>query len=349
MEENQSVELPKEEAQRNLASVQTIIDVQKHPNADTLDIVKVLGWQCVAKLGEFKTGDSAVYFEIDSILPDRPEFEFLRSKKFRIKTIKLRGELSQGLVFPLSILSGGEYAVGQDVTEVLGVKKYEPYVPAQLAGTIKGNFPTSLVPKTDEVRVQSEPGLLDEMRGKWCYASIKMDGTSATYVVNNEDTHVCSRNLSLKEPGEGDKVPVYWQMERKYGIIEKLKATGKRLAIQLEICGPGIQKNRMGLAEIEPFVFDAYDIETGRYLDLENLVKVCEDLGLKTVPLLSNFVFDDSVTMDKLIEMAKGTYPNGYPREGIVIRPLQGVYSEILKHRLSFKVVSNEYLLKTDD
>src|SRR6185503_10263785 len=99
--------------------------------------------------GEFQVGDLAVYCEIDSLLPDRPEFEFLKARGFRIRTIRLRGEISQGICFPLSILpEGTEITEGADVTDALGVTKYEPPIPASLSGVMKGGFP-SFIPKTD--------------------------------------------------------------------------------------------------------------------------------------------------------------------------------------------------------
>jgi RNA ligase (TIGR02306 family) len=89
---------------RKLASIQKVVKVEPIENADSIEKLTVLGWSVVAKIGEFKEGDYCVFCEIDSILPDKPEFEFLRSKRFRIKTCRMRNTLSQGIVFPLSIL-----------------------------------------------------------------------------------------------------------------------------------------------------------------------------------------------------------------------------------------------------
>lgn len=87
-----------------LATIQRITNVRHHNNADALDIVKVLGWEVVTKRDEFKVGELCVYICIDTILPEVPEFEFLRNKHFRIKPIQLRKEYSNGICFPLSIL-----------------------------------------------------------------------------------------------------------------------------------------------------------------------------------------------------------------------------------------------------
>ena len=151
--------------ERKLASIQKVLDVQPIPNADAIEVLTVLGWKVVAKKGEFKIGDLVVYFEVDSILKESPEVEFLRKSNFRIKTIKLRGQVSQGLCLPLSILDTLDHRLppveGDDFTERLGVQKYEVYVPAQLAGERKGNFP-DFMHKTDEMRIQAVPDIITD-------------------------------------------------------------------------------------------------------------------------------------------------------------------------------------------
>jgi RNA ligase (TIGR02306 family) len=148
---------------RKLATIETLHDVRPHPNADSLELATIRGWQVVVKRGEFQSGDRCVYCEIDSVLPDRSEFQFLRDRKFRIKTIKLRGELSQGICFPITILNSGselrrirdqQLSEGSDVTELLGVTRYQPPIPACLGGNVEGSFP-SFIPKTDCERIQN--------------------------------------------------------------------------------------------------------------------------------------------------------------------------------------------------
>ena len=113
---------------RKLASIQKIVSLEPIKDADKIEKATVLGWELVvAKKDNFKVGDLVVYCEVDSILPDKPEFEFLRERKFRIKTIKLRGQVSQGICFPLSILPKAKYNEGEDVTEVFGARKYDPW------------------------------------------------------------------------------------------------------------------------------------------------------------------------------------------------------------------------------
>jgi len=332
-----------------LASIQKVISVSKIENADNLEKVKVLGWNVVAKRGEFQPGDYCFYIEIDSIVPDRPEFEFLRNKNFRIKTIRLRGEISQGIVFPISTFGlpmNIPLAEGTDVTEYLGVKKYEKPIPPEMSGVIRGNFP-SFVPRTDETRIQSVPDVLHELKNVVCYSTVKMDGTSATYIIKDGDFQVCSRNTSFKLTDE-NKGNIYIELGKKYDLENKMKALGRNIAIQGEICGPKIQKNRMNLPEIDLFVFNVYDIDNARYLDLGDMGDIVNSLDLKMVPLIECFVFDFK-SVDDVLKYAEGNYRGtNNRREGVVIRPIQEMHSRALKGRMSFKALNNQYLLNDE-
>ncbi|MBP6640991.1 MAG: RNA ligase (ATP), partial [Bacteroidia bacterium] len=224
---------------RTLASIQRIKDLAPIPGADAIEKATVLGWQLVVKKGEFQIGDLAVYCEIDSLLPDRPEFEFLKARGMRIRTIRLRGEISQGICFPLSVLPAGtEIAEGADVTDILEITKYEPPIPASLAGVMKGGFP-SFIPKTDETRVQVLQELLDKFTGTLCYVTEKLDGSSVTYYLKDDEFGVCSRNLELLESDENS----LWKVARMLKVEEKLRALGGNHALQGEIVGEGIQGN----------------------------------------------------------------------------------------------------------
>jgi len=203
---------------RKLATIQIISEIEKHPNADKLDIVTILGWRVITGRDEYKVGDKIIYFETDSVLPEIPEFEFLRDrcfvnngvvKGFRLKMIRLRGEFSQGLIMPLSLLDGKKFKndirenpiydwkEGQEVSELLGVVLFERPIPVNLAADVKGQFPL-FIPKSDETRIQVLGKLLKEYEGTPCYISEKVDGTSCTMYFNNGEFGVCSRNLELK-------------------------------------------------------------------------------------------------------------------------------------------------------
>jgi RNA ligase (TIGR02306 family) len=193
---------------RKLAFVTRVSAVSPIPNADRIELARVAGWQCVVKKGEVSPGALAAYFEIDAVPPDTESFAWLwqpkaaparvpRPAKFRIRTLRLRGTLSQGLLMPLSQLGLDGAREGDDLTAALGVTKYEPPAPSGM-GDYRGPFP-SVVPKTDELRVQTAPAVLDELRGKAFVATVKIDGTSATFVVVEGELHVYGRNHSVAE------------------------------------------------------------------------------------------------------------------------------------------------------
>jgi len=331
------------------ASIQKIIDIKPIENADSIEKAYVLGWQVVVKKGEFKPGDLCVFITIDSIVPDKPEFAFLAKEKFRIRTIKLRGELSQGITFPMSILPVDEdskipflWHEGQDVSETIGVTHYEKPVPGGFnQGDTKGNFPPWF-PKTDEERIQNVPEVLDELRGKSYVITEKCDGTSCSIYLNRGEFGVCSRNMEKKD-SEGS---VYWQMAKKYDLENKLRNLGRNLAIQGELCGPGIQKNRLGLKEPDLFVFNIFDIDDGKYLSWPMQQQLVVSLGLNKVPVVQ-FGEGFSFTLEELLEKAKGKYTGTQnDREGIVVRAMYGDFSAKMRSRISFKVLNNDFLLK---
>ncbi len=184
--------------ERKLATVVKIADLQPISGADAIEVASVKGWKVVVKKGEYKVGDSAIYYEIDSFLPVRPEFEFLRKSSFkkmldqegfRLKTIRLRGQISQGLLTPVPANISAN--VGDDLTESLGIVKYEAPIPAQLSGKVKGNFP-SFIPKTEEIRIQNfQADMNFSPAGERVYITEKLDGTSFTCYYNNGEFGVC--------------------------------------------------------------------------------------------------------------------------------------------------------------
>lgn len=322
-----------------LASIQKVIEVSKHPNADTLDVIKVLGWTLVSKTSEFSVGDLCVYIEIDTIVPETPVFEFLRDKSFRIRTAKIRGIVSQGIAFPINILPEGDYAIGQDVSEILGVIHYEKPIPVSLRGMMRGNLPFG-ISKTDEIRIESVPEIIDEIYGMDVYITQKLDGTSCTFANKNNDFHVCSRNNSFKE----DAKNIYWLMAYKYDISSKIK--DRNIAIQGEIVGEGIQKNPVGLKGNHFYMFNAIDLNNMKYFDYDDLVSLSKEFEIPMVPV--EYVGKFNFNFDEIRNMSNGKYIIGQNKikEGIVVRTIKERYSEVLKGRTSFKCVSPEYLLK---
>ncbi|HEY8893345.1 MAG TPA: RNA ligase (ATP) [Niastella sp.] len=322
---------------RKLASIQRIKSIEPIANADTIMKATVLGWQLVIKKDEFKPGDLCVYVEIDSILPDKPEFEFLRNKNFRIRTIRLRGQVSQGICFPLHILPNNiQVDEGADVTDVLGIVKYEPPVPVNMRGIMKGPFP-SFIPKTDETRVQVLQDLLNTHKGAVCYITEKLDGTSVTFFVKDGVFGVCSRNMELEESEDN----LYWKTARQFNIEEKLRSVGCNIAIQGELVGESIQGNKLKLKGQHVFVFSVFLIDEYRYAMFHEWIKMMEDLAIPCVPVITDsYLLENNI--EDILSMSE-TFSLINPNvmcEGIVIRLKES------KDLVSFKAISNEFLLK---
>lgn len=328
---------------RKLASVQEVIGIESIPGRDRVVLAKVLGWQSVVRKGEFKVGDRVVFVEPDAILPFAEWSEFLRDKKrpekpIRIRTLKLCGVLSQGVIFPLSILNG-DRCVGTDVTEHLGIKKWEPYVEpfCKIKGEILRPFPRS-IPKTDETRIQSVPDLLQRHKDELWYGTEKLDGCSATFGVVDGEFLCCSRNIVLKEEGGN----VFWEIAKKYCLNTRV---GQHI-LQGEIIGPGIQGNKYNLKEYEFYAFNVFNLEKQSYYGFHDFVSICNAIGVKTVPVVCSSACFLGTTVDDLLKMSefKSTLNPLQEAEGIVWRPYtEGTDSYL--GRLSFKVINNNFLL----
>jgi len=330
---------------RSLVTIQRAKAISAIADSDFLELAHVMGWQCVVKKGEFKAGDLGVYFEVDSFLPLEQRYEFLRNSSyrdnvdngqgFRIRTVKMRGQLSQGLFMPVAAFPELEgFGEGDDVTEKLGIKKW--YIPetSTPGGTIIGERPHG-IPASDEIRIQSELELLDQLKGKPYYITTKMDGTSGIVYYIDGKIGCCSRNMEIKD----EEGALYWMPVYRYGLKEKLANYGKNIVITGEICGPGVQKNRLRLPALQWYVFDVKDWDAGKYLPYDKALEICAGFGLDFVPLEErgdSFAY----TLDELLEKAKGKYPSGLDKEGIVVRDL------MLPKAVSFKVLNNDALLK---
>ena len=308
--------------ERKLASVQRAMAILPIENADAIELVSINGWQCVTKKGEFQVGDPGVFFEIDAIPPDMALFRFLwtpkqtepiegiaqvcaRPEKFRIRTMRLRGALSQGLFMPLTAFPelGDGLTEGENVTEILGVGKYEPPMP-QGMGAFRAHFP-GFIPKTDEMRVQSVPAVLEEIKGLPYVITLKYDGTSATFCIDPRDGafHACGRNLSLQDGNNP-----YWNVAQKYDI-EAVLRRAPHLAIQGEIVGPGLQKNRLNLKEVALFAFNVYDIPAARYLPPDEARAFLADANIPAVAIIEQGE-RFALTQEDLLRRAEGFYPD---------------------------------------
>lgn len=327
---------------RKLVSIRIIEERKDILGADKIEALRVGGWWCVSQKDQFKVGDRILYYEVDSFLPIKPEYEFLLKgssiKKqlvggqevegIRLKTIKLRGQISQGMIMPVPEGIAGE--IGDDVSEQLGVTKWDPPLPAELSGIAKGPFPL-FIPKTDEERIQNMTGILSGF-----YSSEKIDGSSITFFKRDGIFGVCSRNLELEE---GDSTQ--WRIAKELGLPEKLS---DNIAIQGELVGEGIQGNPLKIKGQEVYFFNAYNISSREYLDYQDFKSFVESLGIKNVPIIDkNFMLPK--TVDDMLKYAEGKSlinPN-VEREGVVIRSKTEM--KYNGQRLSFKAISNKYLL----
>ena len=359
---------------RALAHIEEINSIIPIEGKDRIVLATVLGWTVIVQK-DFKVGDKVVFAEIDSVFHDKPEFEFLRNKKFRIKTMKMAGVISQGIVFPLSILPEGEYNIGDDVTDILGITQYEPTMDKEEMDTESIKTPVkkypeflmrmswfrklvlpkkqakgfpSFISKTDETRIQNAPFYLN-MDCNWI-ATEKVDGQSGSFTLQrvkgkhfwNKDTYdfaVCSRNLRKWKKDTSS----FWSVAEKYNIEEvlhKLIGDNEWVAIQGECVASNVQGNKYHVTEPDLYVFNLI-YPSGRVGSVE-AKKIVNNLGLKFVPILSENAQIKGMTVPEVLEYATGkSQLYDTLREGIVFRSEDG--------KQSFKAVSPEFLLKNNE
>lgn len=363
-----------EELMRKLATIRTIANIKPIPNADRIEVAQIDGWEVIiSKSDNFSQGDKVVYIEIDSKMPKTPEYDFLKSRKYVVKTIKLRGQVSQGLVLPLAVLPPGNYKVGDDVTEILGVTKYDPEAEQENAivaenkkqnpiikyfmrfkwfrklvikRTAKGKFP-DWIKKTDEERIQNKTGLFEQLKANKTQLSVteKVDGTSATYFLkkvkkNKYEFGVCSRNQRLTK----EDTSYYWNVARKYKIKEALRKLIGNLdwiVLQGEITGEKIQGNKYPMDGGERFwAFNLISPE-GK-LTTEEMQRALLHHGIYTVPIFDNeFVIPEEWEISDIVHYVQGKsqiYPR--EREGCVFRNVE--------QDISFKCINPEFLIRND-
>lgn len=332
--------------ERKLATIRRIAEIKDIDGAEFIEAARVDGWWVVAKKGEFPVDSLAVYMEVDSFVPteiapfltkaghEPKEYEGVQGE--RLRTVKLRGQLSQGLLLPISSLPSVlqmEAIEGSDVTEALGVLKWERPISPQLYGQAKGNFP-SFLRKTDQERVQNIGHTLESYINETFEVTIKLDGSSCTIFSNGEEDGVCSRNLELKR----DENNAFWKIALEYDIHKKIRAYGKNLAVQGELIAPNIQGNYEKVNKPEFYVFDIFDIDKQEYMLPDERQEFCKILNIPHIPIIDkSYEMIDNV--DILLDMAEGNGMNvGVKREGLVFKHNNSEFS--------FKAISNSYLLK---
>jgi RNA ligase (TIGR02306 family) len=359
---------------RKLATIRKISDLLPIEGADLILTAVIDGWTVVVKKNEFQIGDLCVYCEIDSFLPDgNPAWQHLVEKSsrtfeggkgHRLRTVKLRGQLSQGFAAPiprdleiewshtfLNFEGARSLQEGDDVTNILNIKKWEAPIPAELAGQVAGNFPT-FIKKTDQERCQNiGHEIFTENAGMYFEVTMKLDGSSFTAFYNNDDDGVCSRNWQLKIEENEHNTLVRMYVDS--GLQAALRELKLNYAVQGELMGPGIQGNREGFTQHKLFVFDIYDIDNGCYLSPIKRRILLDDLhhaGLNKdivehVPFVaySAELYDTLgiTNVAGLLRFAEGKSINHAVREGLVFKRMDG--------KFSFKAISNLFLLKEKD
>lgn len=340
---------------RKMATIRKIDETRPIPDADAIECAVIGGWTVVVKKGEFKIGDLAVYCEIDSWIPTELAPFLSKGKEPRVyngvsgerlKTVRLRGQISQGLLLPIEVAFPGSdrefwwSQVDTDVSERLGIQKWEAPIPAQLAGQVRGNFPTA-IPKTDQERCQNLKKEINAAidAGLEFEVTEKLEGSSCTMYLDLEgEFHVCSRNLDLKF----DENNTFWKVAKKYDVENELRAAGAPgYAVQGELIGPGIQGNIYKLTDFEFRVFDVYNVQEGRYLTPGERAVFVSNLGLSHVPILRTRM--KLLPVQGTLELAEGksVLNDKQEREGLVFKEING--------GMTFKAISNQYLLKSKD
>ena len=332
---------------RCLAKVVKVQSIEPIKETNNLLLANIGGYNVIVnKNNNFEVNSLGVYFFLDAVLnPEQKEFAFLEGKP--LKTKKLFGVLSQGLLMPMKICEGltkEELKEGVDVTTLLQVKKY--IHPAEMIDykdmdSSRAPFPSNF-PKTDEQRVQEDVSLIQRLVGLYIVITRKEDGCSTSYYFLNGTFLICGRNNVLLTSEKG--VEHYFDMNKKYSVEEKMRKYNKNMAIQGEIVGPKINGNKMDLKEKHFKVFNIYLIDEHRYACHDEVKQICSDLGLQTVPILFEGKMDEkNLNLPYFLEMANNLT---YESVGKKVLPAEGIVVKTHDRRISFKVISNVFLLK---
>jgi RNA ligase (TIGR02306 family) len=348
------------------AKIRKINRVEIHPAADKLELAVVGGYKAVVKKGEFKEGDLALYIPEDSVFTDLSVAEklgvaaYLTGKaKNRVKAVRLRGVLSQGIVIPIKVV---EYAIqvgqgkfdfcvcgeGHDLTGLLMLEKYEEPIPLQMKGKVR-RWP-SFLPHYDVENIKRPESMDAMVEGELVIFTEKLHGTNMTVAIGpgleeGEEAFVCSRNIALKE----DDINVYWRAVRQFDLINKLKRIAEHVtkehggvdSISLHGEVLGVQDLKYGLVNGE-ISFRAFDIRVnGVWADHWEMESWCNMVDIPTVPVL----YQGPYSYDLLATIAEGqtTLAGGHMREGGVVRPIEE-REDLVAGRVQFKFISEAYI-----
>ena len=370
---------------RQLATIRVINKISNIEKADKIQVATMenLQWEVVVKRDEFAIGDKVIFIEIDSLVPEKPEFEFLRDSKFRIKTRKMRGQISQGIIFPLSILPPNiKVEEGLDITEALQIGNYVKsqedaddsqvevkskskvlkffmgfawfrFIYLKLNAVNKGDWP-EWGQKSDENRIQvCARNLMEHFNEEW-YITEKCDGQSCSVFLHETKKWgfkswlfgVCSRNLWLRTPSESN----YWKVAKQYDLPNKFKALKRETFLQGEICGSKVQKNKYKIEGLDMFVFTI--VEDGKRVSLERMVELSNQLGLKTVPIIYES-FIPSMALGNITdvsEVVKAMVKMSIGQSKIYDTKREGIVMRLKSNpNISIKIINPMFLLENEE
>lgn len=324
---------------RELVSVVIISDIQPIPDADNIEVASVKGWKVVVKKGDFSIGDAAIYFEVDSWIPQELT-PFLCKEPYKVfqgvsgallRTIKLRGQISQGLLLPIKyvndyLLARPDYLGKMSLEERLGVIKYEK--PEDVSGQTVGKPFPHFIQKTDQPRIQNLD--IADLIGEY-QVTEKLDGSSMTVFKDG----VCSRNRWLTEDENN-----FTRVVKEFLLQDVMKASGLNIALQGELVGPKIQGNSYDLRYHDFYCFSIFDIDKQKYWKPDSVEIFCDEFGVNHVPVVSNVAILSSTNIDELLAYAdrKSFLNPNANAEGLVFKSVSD--------QRSFKVISNKWLLK---
>lgn len=357
---------------RKLVTIRDITDICPIEGADRIEEVWVDGWSVVCQKGIHTIGDTVLYFELDSFLPQSDE-RFESFMKFgtrtfdgvvghRIKTVRLKGVYSQGVIMPLSEfpeIGNESYNYDSDYSEAIGIVKWE--APQERGdgmgyqGDKKGDFPW-FIPKTDQERIQNLYGKLSRYHSdKEFVGTLKMDGSSITvgYVMgeryDDKEFFYCSRNQELKMP-DLDKEDFKRENEGKFyqgaansDLFVKSfmlhELFGSYYVIQGELVGAGIQGNFEKFDTYQVFAYNIFDIEKQEYVDYTTFETMAQAVNLQIVPRVYDAQPILKQELKDILELSNlGKVLNAAYIEGVVYKQVDG--------GCQFKVVNNFYLEK---
>ncbi len=364
---------------RKLVTIRRMEKIYPIPKADRLELGTVGGWSVIIKKGEIKEDDLFVFFEIDSFLPADPLYDFLGrttthqgQEGYRIRTMKMRGAISQGLALPMDMFykykEEIQFIEGEDITDIVNVIKYDidlvrggPKTPGSNPGRPKGSFP-SFIPKTDQERIQNLGHYFTQHEDTEFEETIKLDGSSMTcykavlatgfqqllikltfgLYIPKPHFGVCSRNLELKRPTDTDKQSNFWNTALIANLENDLPVG---FAVQGEVIAPNIQSNYEKVTKAEFYIFNVYSISASSYLLPDAARKwVAKYLPKATyIPVIEPkiAILKEYPSFDSMQTRVSGPSLNpGVKAEGRVYKAVDG--------SCSFKCISNEYLLQKD-